>query len=75
MLGGLPHVDAVLVDDVLADAVRQIAMPHEPGGHVAQSPQKLVRKLVQKLATAQAAPPAVLRARRGPQGGQDGLLR
>ncbi|WKS27712.1 hypothetical protein NLL49_00100 [Corynebacterium propinquum] len=46
VLGGLPHVDAVLADDVLADAVRQIAMrqiamPHEPCGHVAQSPQQL----------------------------------
>lgn len=38
-------------------------------------PQKLVRKLGQKLATAQAAPPAVLRVRRGPQGGQGDLLR
>ncbi len=80
MLGGLSHVDAVLADAMRQIAMRQIAkrkiaMPHEPGGHVAQSPQKLVRKLGQKLATAQAAPPAVLRARRGPQGGQGGLLR
>ncbi|WP_454978487.1 hypothetical protein [Corynebacterium propinquum] len=36
VLGGLPHVDAVL-----ADTMRQIAMPHEPCGHVAQSPQQL----------------------------------
>ena len=88
-VGGLPHIGVALISVsriglVLADAMRQIALPREPReprepcgrvSRVAYWPQKLARKLASWLATAQAALPVVLRARRAPQGGPGGLLR